>query len=357
MKTMIEMATESQMRAQGTRHEVLGWKSAKTGSAEVLCACGLVFAAPETTQTLSAWLEHFGAYNRIFADDTPEHALTRKVQELAGMTTSEVDGLWGPRTAAAVLAKIQGIGERIREHVARPSIHDEREARATELEVWAVRCFGEDEAHSIAHRALRMFEEACEVLQAAGVGIELLRTVAERVYAGEPGDLDQELGGLGVTTLLLARAAGLSADIEEQREYSRVLSMPDDHFAARNKAKIDAGLGAPEILHIHRMREQIEARPEEFPQADPNAPATAETPHAFSPDATGDVCQYCGDSSEAAVHLAAEPVDEFERRMRDLDAPELTAEGRAAMLRELADEADARIVAGRSQEMQPGIVG
>ncbi len=57
------------------------------------------------------------------------------------------------------------------------------------------------------------------------------------------GDLRQELGGVGVTTLALAAAAGVDADCCELSEVHRVLSKPLEHFTARNAAKNEAGFG------------------------------------------------------------------------------------------------------------------
>lgn len=52
------------------------------------------------------------------------------------------------------------------------------------------------------------------------------------------------MGGLGITVLALAAAAGLSADEAEQRELDRVLAKPLEWFHARNKVKNDAGFNA-----------------------------------------------------------------------------------------------------------------
>jgi hypothetical protein len=62
------------------------------------------------------------------------------------------------------------------------------------------------------------------------------------VFSRPPGEIAQELGGVSVGILVLATAAGLSADEEECREIARVLSRPLEEFARRNKAKNDAGL-------------------------------------------------------------------------------------------------------------------
>lgn len=67
---------------------------------------------------------------------------------------------------------------------------------------------------------------------------------ASKAVAKEPGELSQELGGVGVTLLALAAAANVSADDAELTEIRRVLSKPLEHFWARNKVKNDAGFNA-----------------------------------------------------------------------------------------------------------------
>lgn len=109
---------------------------------------------------------------------------------------------------------------------------------------WALDAFGEAEAMSVSHRGLRFFEEAGEGAQAAGVTVEMAHKMVDYVWGRPVGDLGQELGGIGVTVLALAQAAGYDADAEEVREIERVLSKPIDHFTKRNQVKKDAGFMA-----------------------------------------------------------------------------------------------------------------
>ena len=83
-----------------------------------------------------------------------------------------------------------------------------------------------------------------EAFQAAGGDVVLAHRVVNFVFDRPRGELGQELGGVAVCTLLLAAAAGLSADAEERREAQRVLSKPIKEFTARNAAKNAAGLDA-----------------------------------------------------------------------------------------------------------------
>lgn len=109
---------------------------------------------------------------------------------------------------------------------------------------WAVKCFGPSEALSVPHRALRLLEEATEAAQAAGVPAEQCHLLIGHVFAKPPGELFQEMGGVGVTAMALCQAAGFYAEDAENTEIDRVLSKQIEHFRARNQAKNDAGLKA-----------------------------------------------------------------------------------------------------------------
>lgn len=69
--------------------------------------------------------------------------------------------------------------------------------------------------------------------------------LVKHVFEREPGRVGQELGGVAVTVLALAAAAGLSADEEECREVHRVLSKPLREFTERDASKNAAGLKIP----------------------------------------------------------------------------------------------------------------
>jgi hypothetical protein len=121
-----------------------------------------------------------------------------------------------------------------------------RDARQRLVRVWAIAAFGKDEATSVPQRGVRMLEEAIEAAQAAGVTADMAHELVTYVFGRPTGELVQELGGLAVTTLLLAEAALMSADIAECTEISRVLAKPVEHFALRNAAKNAAGFKADE---------------------------------------------------------------------------------------------------------------
>lgn len=128
--------------------------------------------------------------------------------------------------------------------LARPvvlDVEEPRDVRQRTVSRWCAACFGRDEATSVPQRGMRLVEEAIEAAQAAGVPRDKVLQMVDHVYGREPGELHQELGGVGVTLLALAEAAQLSADECEARELERVLSKPTSYYAERNAAKNAAG--------------------------------------------------------------------------------------------------------------------
>ncbi len=115
-----------------------------------------------------------------------------------------------------------------------------RDQRQAAVYTWAQAAFGTEQATSLPQRGLRLLEEAIEAYQAAG-------GAAEPAHRRPAGSMKQELGGVGVTVLALAAAAGLSADEAEIEEVDRVLSKPIEHFRKRNEVKNQAGFLAVEM--------------------------------------------------------------------------------------------------------------
>lgn len=120
-----------------------------------------------------------------------------------------------------------------------------RDQRQQMILSWAQMAFGREEATGIPQRGLRLLEEAIEAFQACGGDEALAHKLVTFVFEREPGKIGQELGGVAVTTLALAAAAGLSADEEECREINRVLSKPLKEFTERNANKNAAGFKIP----------------------------------------------------------------------------------------------------------------
>lgn len=125
-------------------------------------------------------------------------------------------------------------------------VQSDRDRRQAQTHAWCVAAFGDHDARSIPQRGLRLMEEAIETAQACGCDPAMLHRLIDHVYAKPAGGLREELGGLGVTLLALAQAAGLSADDAEALEVERVRAKPLAHFAARNAAKQAAGFHVSE---------------------------------------------------------------------------------------------------------------
>jgi NTP pyrophosphatase (non-canonical NTP hydrolase) len=120
-----------------------------------------------------------------------------------------------------------------------------REQRQQLIYDWAKQAFGHEEATSLPQRGLRLLEEAIETFQACGGDEAIALKLVAFVFGRPKGAIGQELGGVAVTTLALAAAAGLSADEEECREIHRVLSKPPREFTLRNASKNAAGFKIP----------------------------------------------------------------------------------------------------------------
>lgn len=116
-----------------------------------------------------------------------------------------------------------------------------RDQRQGMIADWAELAFGREEATGLPQRGIRLLEEAIEAFQAAGGDEMIAHKLVAYVFARPPGAIGQELGGVAVTVLALAAAAGLSADEEECREIHRVLSKPLREFSERNANKNAAG--------------------------------------------------------------------------------------------------------------------
>ena len=119
---------------------------------------------------------------------------------------------------------------------------------------WAVAAFTAAQARSPTQRGLRHAEEAIEAAQAVGVDPAQLHALSDYIYARPPGGIARELGGSGLTLLLLADAVGMSADACERTELARVLAKPRAHFTARNDLKNSAGFIADGIAEIEAAR-------------------------------------------------------------------------------------------------------
>lgn len=76
-------------------------------------------------------------------------------------------------------------------------------------------------------RALRFFEEACELGQACGLSDIQMMDMIRYVTGREPGHVDQELAGVGLTLFALADARGYNLHGCLTHEVKRVLAKKD----------------------------------------------------------------------------------------------------------------------------------
>jgi NTP pyrophosphatase (non-canonical NTP hydrolase) len=106
---------------------------------------------------------------------------------------------------------------------------------------WGVRAFARTCANYRV-RALRLAEEVVEMAQALDVPEEQLADLVRVVYARPRGEAFQEVGGVQVRLVVLCAALGIDPDEALEAEVRRVLSKSPEHFAERNKQKIDLGL-------------------------------------------------------------------------------------------------------------------
>lgn len=113
---------------------------------------------------------------------------------------------------------------------------------------WGKRCFGLGRMMDKIVRAARFFEEAAELVQAAGLPRDHALRAFNHVYSRPAGDMAQEVGGVANTLMALCGALGLSFDDCQRAEIERCLSKDPAHFAKRNEAKlreVDAALTTP----------------------------------------------------------------------------------------------------------------
>ena len=105
---------------------------------------------------------------------------------------------------------------------------------------WAVESFGSI-AKNRDERGARLAEEAIEVAQTEGVTEDMIAAITRRVYERPPGELWQEIGGVGITLEALAENAGHSLEDDTEREWQRVLSKSKDWWTKKHAAKVAAG--------------------------------------------------------------------------------------------------------------------
>lgn len=88
--------------------------------------------------------------------------------------------------------------------------------------VWALQCFGDDSVHSLPERFDRFLEEAIEFAQSVGYRHGQVQKILDYVYDDkQPGEPEQELGGVMVTLGVLCQSADLNMNIAGEKELAR----------------------------------------------------------------------------------------------------------------------------------------
>jgi hypothetical protein len=133
-----------------------------------------------------------------------------------------------------------------------------RSLRQQQAADWARRAFGARYVADLPERGLRVLEETIEAYQATGGKREMAHKMVDYVFGRPAGDVSQEIGAIGLTLLIFADAAQLSAEQCEQNELARVLAKPVETFARRFRNKRDLGLShepetPPELTKIQRV--------------------------------------------------------------------------------------------------------
>lgn len=121
---------------------------------------------------------------------------------------------------------------------------DKRNARQARVFDWGCRAFGNDQMRSPQQRALRLIEEAIELAQSVFADKDQLHRLVDYVYSRPVGQVEAELGGVGVCLLAMAECVRVNADETEEREVARIMAKPIEHFTKRNQEKNDAGFKA-----------------------------------------------------------------------------------------------------------------
>lgn len=112
-----------------------------------------------------------------------------------------------------------------------------RDERQSTVARWTRETLG-DATMTSGERALRFFEEACELAQAEGLTTEQCAALVAHVFGKPAGDPAQEVGGVSVTLLAYCEARGFSADAAEARELARVLAIDPQRFREDRKSVV-----------------------------------------------------------------------------------------------------------------------
>lgn len=107
---------------------------------------------------------------------------------------------------------------------------------------WGIRAFGEANFNSPQERAVRLLEEAAELVQSEGITPDLALKVVHSVFDRPRGDPMHEAGGVLLTMAAYLRTRGWHPHNILLMEVRRVLEIPIEKFRQRNREKIKADL-------------------------------------------------------------------------------------------------------------------
>jgi len=122
-------------------------------------------------------------------------------------------------------------------------LSESRNQRQTAVLQWANATFGAATADITGERIRRFIEEAVELAQTVGLEADAVKAIVDHVYAKPHGDVNQEVGQVGVSLLALAEHLHIAADNEERKEFERITALPPEHWQSRQNAKAEKGLG------------------------------------------------------------------------------------------------------------------
>lgn len=105
--------------------------------------------------------------------------------------------------------------------------------------------FGAEYATPV-NRAIRLFEEAVECIQAAGVERAKAHDLVQYGFDRPKGDIAIEIGQVGLTLGMLAESLGIDAEKEEAAETERFLARSVESMQARLKEKLEGGMPVAE---------------------------------------------------------------------------------------------------------------
>lgn len=106
---------------------------------------------------------------------------------------------------------------------------------------WVKTRIGADHMHPM-ERALRLFEEAAELLQSEGVDEQSAIEQVRYVYGRPAGEPEQEAAGVAVCLLAWCESRGVSFVTLAAREIERIEAKPLDQIRGSVTRKADAGL-------------------------------------------------------------------------------------------------------------------